>query len=950
MATWTLSQAELPQVLAYVSATTPQLSWPLTSSRGGPEYLLFGTNALRATTDGLNWTDREVPFTPLSGAPVWWTGSQYCAAAPTAVYTSSDGVTWTQRTLPAAVSGSIQTFVWSGSLLALHTSGGQFFISSDGGSTWTTGTLPSASPVWLSAANGRLFFHRTDGGQYVYYISTDGHDWVTKTNSPYAGVSRPTIVGNGSVLLLYNASSSYIWAHYWSADNGDTWTMVSIDPDSYLRYYIVTVGSTFAVLGDRWTGTEYDNRHYYTSTDGVTWVRRTATLSGRYFAVGYSDTMVFALAGISFFEVLRGDLAMTSMQALLTATTPRLGAVLRRDDGTLWSLARVASRRGSLLRSADGGRTWTASAMPSLDSTSREVGGWHLLVAGPGGHVLAFDYYSHVARFDGAAWSAAVVLPSLSGNDWALLHTAVWTGSLYVLVAQSENRVARSTDGITWTLHTPTGLPAHNRIFAGAVGGAVVIYTAGPSSWVSSDGGLSWSATSPDFSAPPVVTPVGMLAVSTWAGLYLSADGIGWEQQRPDFSWPVSTNALFPYGASCDPKTGRVVYAFEWHSSSDSAIGVIMSRGADYTERWIVVETDAPSQPAEPVYAAPVADEDAIVLLDDGRLLEIKPTASSTWIEAVMPTGVYWNSIAYDGDRFVAVGDGVGGSVSAVSFDGENWGSALFSVTGNDGYCLALLHTGTRFVAMHYDGVVAVSLDGETWAEVATLSGSVWQTLLQFGGALYALRAYKYWGTQAPSRLAKSLDGGLTWSTPVPIMASLNGAPPVEVKARDIAVHNGALVAVIMEAGDVVSVVSHDGGVTWSGVDSAQTLGGTPARAVSNGRVIFASSWPPGYTARSLDGRQWERYESEPWGGVFAVAANDTLLAANYYGGNAVWLSFDDGATWQRDELPTGGLYMENAIAIGSFVFFIGDEGGAYKIGERPGFWTGFVNCEEVAE
>ena len=189
----------------------------------------------------------------------------------------------------------------------------------------------------------------------------------------------------------------------------------------------------------------------------------------------------------------------------------------------------VGNSQGTLLRSADGGSTWSSvhSGRPSLTTIAFSPYTSALVLAGThGAGALASDD-------GGATWKSA------SGLEGRTVHTFAF--SLTVIAAGTDRGVYLSQDGFTWT---QSGLSVHNivslavaaihppvKLIAGsdapAPGGNAPMY-------VSADAGATWSSQSPAISGSAIVAlaagplpPKGgirPLVAGTNAGLFQSAD------------------------------------------------------------------------------------------------------------------------------------------------------------------------------------------------------------------------------------------------------------------------------------------------------------------------------------------------------------------------------------------------------------------------------------------
>ena len=207
-------------------------------------------------------------------------------------YTTDRGATWTQSSGLSTVS-VLHTMIWWGSKKALDAdkvqgdtfylystdNNGQFYRSTDGGSSWQlVAVSPSAPPsnndahvfgqihaapghandVWASQAQGGLW-HTTDGGTTWYKVSAVQDARGFGFGMAMNGSTYPTIYMHGTV-----NNQPGIWR---STDQGGSWDLLSPAPLSLLstitavngdmniagRVYVAYSGASFA-YGDQ-TGT-----------------------------------------------------------------------------------------------------------------------------------------------------------------------------------------------------------------------------------------------------------------------------------------------------------------------------------------------------------------------------------------------------------------------------------------------------------------------------------------------------------------------------------------------------------------------------------------------------------------------------------------------------------------------------------------------------------------------
>lgn len=190
-----------------------------------------------------------------------------------ALSTSPDGITWTSRDTTAAMIWAAAT---RGSVMMVAhkvAASGEVKTSSNG-TSWTSQTniafstntltwLTSVGSTWV--AIGQVAECKTSGN--------DGTTWTTRT-IPYSGETPsgniPTAASSGSIIVLMTSLSG-IWH---TSTDGITWTRRtggSWGANSQVRY----VGGTFIVYGPAAAG----RAKFYTSTDGINWTTRYIPLS-----------------------------------------------------------------------------------------------------------------------------------------------------------------------------------------------------------------------------------------------------------------------------------------------------------------------------------------------------------------------------------------------------------------------------------------------------------------------------------------------------------------------------------------------------------------------------------------------------------------------------------------------------------------------------------------------
>ena len=270
------------------------------------------------------------------------------------------------------------------------------------------------------------------------------------------------------------------------------------------------------------------------------------------------------------------------------------------------------------------------------------------------------------------------------------------------------------------------------------------------------------------------------------------------------------------------------------------------------------------------------------------------PTAAPYWNwRNPLPHGNDFNSIAYGGGQFVAVGRG--GAIS-VSPDGQNWSTA---VSGTTVELTDVAYGNGRFVVSSYalNGVLT-STDGRTWVRPSIPPSNEWlrATRLAYGAGRFVVAG-------DVGYVSTSTDG-LTWSP---------GASGTASRITDLAFGGDRFVAVL-ETGETIYSST---GVQWTAGGHSGVAAFTVHVAYGDGRWLALAN---GRAATSVDGGvTWIASPADLKNGLGWVYEALTYFHGRFYiwGANLPLLSSLDGNTWRID-LPTPDpLYYPNALAAG---------------------------------
>jgi photosystem II stability/assembly factor-like uncharacterized protein len=327
-------------------------------------------------------------------------------------------------TLPGSV-GDLHVYVWDGTGRAVVSYDGRFYVTHDAGATWTQELGPDALGVWsaeqptphapaIAFGDGKHGTLAMASG-LVQATADGGRTWSRNVIT----LTQPTW---GPVSVAYSAASSawmtldgQLWA---STDAGATWTAA---PGAASITGAIQTAWPDATHG--WVATQAGV--YATTDGGATW--QAVSLGGAFQGGDQVSNLAFANAQVGVVAVARAG----GTHLLRTA-----------DGGASWSetgsisVPGTVSRTGTsdfwldssmFMHSADGGATWTSAALPS-GSASLQVFG------GQGASVYAFDDAGRlVASSDGGATWVDLTMSSdiVVGSGCAVDPLTVWTVTQY---------------------------------------------------------------------------------------------------------------------------------------------------------------------------------------------------------------------------------------------------------------------------------------------------------------------------------------------------------------------------------------------------------------------------------------------------------------------------------------------------------------------------------------
>ena len=447
-----------------------------------------GFGEVRKTTNGgLTWVSQSIPlFGNFVGIDFVSTTTGWVVGAEGSVYNTTDGgATWVRQRHDSSKFFTGVSFVsategWvCGNSTVLHTA--------DGGANWVTQPIPSGADAieirFIDSQNGwaagalRTILHTSNGGQTwtlqlggVFNEPNNRYPFegldVTSTSSAIAvgggnsiytttnAGSKWTSRGSGSGTLPFRfarTDSNHIWSAnsnsevLYSTNGGKKWdrTIIQLQIDcetcsNTADLAFLNNNEGWAVINGLFTSTSWV---WHSVDGGKTWQSLNVVNTGPLTGIAIVDaTTLVAVSGTS-------DLIFRSTNAGVTWTAvphPSGGAwfgAVRFVPGTQtgWTVG----EGGKILKSTDGGATWTLQRDAShplnlLDVSFADLNnGWAV-----GGEQL------HTTD-GGATWVKQNPGLSVSFSVYAVSPTAAWIGGIQDL--------ARTLDGgTTWTIEQPS--------------------------------------------------------------------------------------------------------------------------------------------------------------------------------------------------------------------------------------------------------------------------------------------------------------------------------------------------------------------------------------------------------------------------------------------------------------------------------------------------------------
>ncbi len=256
---------------------------------------------LAVSTNGLNWTTKELPLPP--GGTATWSNIEYGVnywiiiasgnsggSGSRVLYSNSNLETWKSSNLPSNAAWSHLVY-GKGYFVAITNNSSASAYSIDNGATWNSAST-GASLSYRGLAYGKGIFVAVATGTSSGSRSTDGISWNTIT-LPRSDTWSDVAFGNGRFVAISSSSGKSVYSF-----DGITW---------YSGLYnvsgtVLTYGNGLFVANDPTASV------YWRSEDGVSWIRAVSSIGAGATAYGITGTngRFISISGLSESKLING--------------------------------------------------------------------------------------------------------------------------------------------------------------------------------------------------------------------------------------------------------------------------------------------------------------------------------------------------------------------------------------------------------------------------------------------------------------------------------------------------------------------------------------------------------------------------------------------------------------------------------------------------------------------
>lgn len=504
----------------------------------------------------------------------------------------------------------------------------------------------------IIVSNGSGLHVMADNNKPVSYYSNNGGYLWNSGNLPMSGISS-IAYNSGSNNFLGISNNSNITAR---STDGSGWIAGNFPPTN--KFNAMCSGNLGACAVT-------DGQYSTTTVDGLLWYPGVLPFSGNWNAVGYNGSLYCALAsGTNSGAISANGLNWSGVTLPVTGNWQAI-------TGTGTNGFYAITYDSTVAANSVDGTNWTQQTLPFSGNWRDVEYGGNALVA------VCANSASGGLSYDGVTWHRTTFPRSESW--WKL----AWNGSIFVAIASSRDTnaiAASSPDGSGWTYRNPnpaTSSRCWGIAWNGSVFCVVSEFGRGSNYCTTSTDGINWNYASLAFSPG-----------QTYVGVYNPQNGSYRADFCKDLVW-----------------TGQKFIIINYTSSS-----AVLSSDQNGTTPWIIASNGASNT---------VNDIES----DGNKYCAISASGAYSWLSNdgvswsgyMMPTGVTWTGLKWNGSQFLAVSNGL---YSATSPDGTGW-TLRTSPTATS---RKPAWNGSQYLltsASSNQNVVYTSSDGINWNRIA---------------------------------------------------------------------------------------------------------------------------------------------------------------------------------------------------------------------------------------
>jgi photosystem II stability/assembly factor-like uncharacterized protein len=583
-----------------------------------------------------------------------------------------------------------------------------------------------------------------------------------------------------------------------------------------------------------------------------------------------------------------------------SAAFAQFSAILEQSYGPLTDLQMVnavngyaGSWGGSVLRTADGGETWTEIEL----GVENDVDGLHFMDVS-NGVIGGEDAYLAKTTDGGATWTEMTLADETA--DVVDVYFASSSDGWALASNYDSARFYSTTDGgSTWSLdfeHTTGDLEAID-FFEGGKGIAVGGGNGKLDLYYTTDG-TTWNAGA--FTGlPPVYTRTDIRGVKMLSAT--DAIAVGWGSRAAGLQ-PSIIMTTTDGGANWEyvelPEEERV-YVNLYGLAAKDANNLVVVGGAAYEGTTVIRSTDG----------------------------------GASWSRIPTPGGFTAKSAQANGDNLVVVGSN-GGILTSTDF-GDSW-TLRTPIPGGSFYQMVKVNDNVLYAA-GYDGVVAKTTDGGvSWTGAYAALGDACPTIR----GIHFVDENVGYAARNNKSVAKTTDGGATWTK---AMQDSFQTGMVNYGVYFFDADEGFVVGKLATGHDVIYHTT-DGGGSWTYEDNVfyETLQGIVFVDASKGMVV-GENLAMGYTTDGGGSWNYSTVGALPSGVTMpdieevAVVTGDVAVAV---GDEVILKTTDAGANW-ASVTPTGcDTRFDNVYVEGGGVGYAVGGYDVWKTTDAGDTWT----------